>query len=62
MIETAACTAEVATGTGPGQADLIIPNIPYGANPASGALGYYTLAMSKQADGAATGAPSTSGG
>jgi hypothetical protein len=57
VIETAACTAELAAGTGPGQADLIIPNIPYGAAPGSGPIGYYyTLAMSKQADGAAVGA------
>jgi hypothetical protein len=49
VIESASCTAELAAGDGPGQADLIIPNIPYGAPAGSGANGYYfPLAMSKQ--------------
>ncbi len=48
VIETVACTAEVAGGQGPAQADLIIPNIPYGAAPTS-AIGYYfPVAMSRQ--------------
>src|SRR5207248_10768199 len=29
VIESVGCTAEVAAGQGPAQADLIIPNIPY---------------------------------
>jgi hypothetical protein len=49
VIESVGCTAEVAAGQGPAQADLIIPNIPFGGNPASGAIGYYfPLAMTRQ--------------
>lgn len=49
MIETVGCTAEVAAGQGPAQADLVVPNIPYGASPASGASEYlFNLAMTKQ--------------
>jgi hypothetical protein len=48
VIESVACTAETAAGQGPAQADLIIPNVPYGGAPTS-ALGYYfPLAMTKQ--------------
>jgi hypothetical protein len=49
VIETVGCTAEVAAGQGPAQADLVVPNIPYGASPASGASEYlFNLAMTKQ--------------
>jgi hypothetical protein len=54
VIETAACTAEVPTGTGVGQADLIIPNIPYGGGAPINY--YYNLAMTLQSNGAAVGA------
>ena len=49
VIETAACTAEVPTGTGVGQADLIIPNIPYGGGAPINY--YYNLAMTLQSNG-----------
>ena len=49
VIESVSCTAEVAAGQGPGQADLIIPNIPYGAAPTSAQGYYFPLAMSRQA-------------
>jgi len=49
VIESVACTAEVAAGQGPGQADLIVPNIPFGAAPGSAAYPtYIPLAMSRQ--------------
>ena len=50
VIETAACTAAVPTGTGVGQADLIIPNIPYGGGAPINY--YYNLAMTLQSNGA----------
>jgi hypothetical protein len=49
VIESVACTAEVAAGQGPAQANLIIPNIPFGAAPGSAAYpNYIPLAMSRQ--------------
>lgn len=49
VVETVSCTAEVAAGQGPAQADLVVPNVPYGASPASGASEYlFNLAMTKQ--------------
>jgi hypothetical protein len=52
VIESVACTAEVAAGQGPAQADLIIPNIPYGAAPTSAQNYYFPLAMTKQTNSA----------
>jgi len=46
VIESVACTAEVTTGTGPGQASLIVPGIPLGGGLPTAV--YYSLAMSKQ--------------
>jgi hypothetical protein len=48
VIESVSCTAEVAAGQGPAQADLIIPNIPYGAAPTSAQGYYFPLAMTRQ--------------
>ena len=49
VIESVACTAEVAAGQGIGQADLIVPNIPFGAGAGSGAVpNYVPLAMTRQ--------------
>ena len=49
VIQSVACTAEVAAGQGPAQANLIIPNIPFGVAAGSGAIGYYVpLAMTRQ--------------
>jgi len=49
VVETVSCTAEVAAGQGPASADLVVPNVPYGASPASGASEYlFNLAMTKQ--------------
>jgi hypothetical protein len=48
VVETVACTAEVPTGQGVGQADLIVPNIPYGGDPGSAAQYYFNLAMTNQ--------------
>jgi hypothetical protein len=52
VIETIACSAEVPGGQGVGQADLIVPNIPYGGDPAGGASQYFfNLAMTNQSGG-----------
>lgn len=49
VIESVACTAEVAAGQGPAQATLIVPNIPFGNAPGSAAYPtYIPLAMTKQ--------------
>lgn len=49
VIESIGCTAEVAAGQGPAQANLIIPNIPFGAAPGSAAYpNYIPLAMTRQ--------------
>ena len=56
VIESVACTAEVAAGQGPAQADLIIPNIPFGSAAGAGAVPYYVpLAMTWQTLNAAGG-------
>lgn len=51
VIESVSCNAELAAGQGPGQADLIIPNIPYGAAPTSAQGYYFPLPMARQASG-----------
>jgi len=57
VVESVSCTAEVAAGQGPAQADLIIPNIPYGSGPGSGVIAYqFPLAMTKQTLNTGTGA------